>query len=582
MKRLRSLAALLLSLCMAALLVPALADGTLEGDANVDQRNYPSVAPFIHPPFYNVKVAVEVDASGVITAVRDNGTGGPGSVQEGNEEFWATKNKPYFDAAVAGGIFDMFAGKTADEVRAMDMSSGADAVTGATMVSAAVQEAVLNALEGKAGKAFLPNEGNVLPVESVDGNVVTLASELPADFDLQVLDIRWGVRNEEIVSADLWTAEIEDARVVITFAEGADLKPGYYYVNVVDAGGTYRSPAFEGGPAAAQAPYFVIDSGLAPEDVSFDGSAIVLNGADMADYLANIQHVQILAEGAEKPVEQEVVGHHGTAGSFIALDANGVLNADGVVKARNGSESPLFEDGVAYTVTVAAFGYPEITFPFSKAGAVDEAAEAAALLEAVKGTYEPLFPVITDPQYDALWLDPCVAALGDEFGPVAAEMLKEACNGTLYGQEAVDAFGDGYEGAQFDCLFINGPAFITFDGETISGTDESGAEVFSHAYAYVGKLLLGGMMEGFLYETADADAGEFRYFYLMPDTPATTFHLEFRYGSDVDDLAKYNEGPYAYWLAAAFPVDADAAMIENVISLFCEENLAELQAEGAA
>ena len=90
------------------------------------------------------------------------------------------------------------------------------------------------------------------------------------------------------------------------------------------------------------------------------------------------------------------------------------------------------------------------------------------------------------------------------------------------------------------------------------------------------------MMEGYLYETADEDAGEFKYFYMMPDTPATTYHLEFRYGANVDDLAKYNEGPYAYWLAAAFPVDADEEMIKNVITLFCEENLAEAQAEDAA
>ncbi len=241
-----------------------------------------------------------------------------------------------------------------------------------------------------------------------------------------------------------------------------------------------------------------------------------------------------------------------------------------MVKARNGSENPLFEAGVSYTVTVAAFGYPELSFSYVKE---DDAAEAAALLEAVKGTYEALFPVITAPAYDQLWLDPCVAALGEEMGPAAAEMLKAACSGTIYGQEAIDAFGDGSNGAQFDCLFINGVTQITFDGSTISGTDENGNPVFSHAYAYAGKLSLAGMMEGYLYETADADAGEFRYFYMMPDTPETTYHLEFRYGSDADALAAYSEGPYAYWLAAGFPVDADEEMIRNVITLFCEENL---------
>ena len=579
MKTLRSMVAVLMTLCMALAVGCALADQTLEGDAHVDQRNYPSTAPFIHPPFYNVRLTVEVNDSGVITAVKDNGTGAAGSVQEGNEEFWANKNKAYYDAAVNAGLLDAFVGKTQAEVEAMNMTSGADAVTGATMVSAAAQEAVLNAFEGKAGKTFLEVEGSALPVESVEGGVITLRNALPEDFDLQVLDIRWGVRNEEIVPADSYTVEIADGKVVITFQDMSGMKAGYYYVNVVDGSGKYRSPAFEGGPAAAQAPYFILDSGLTAADISFDGQGVVLASGSIADYLQNIEHVQILAEGAERATEQEIVGHHGTVGNFIALDENGVLNADGVVKARNGSESPLFEDGKQYTVTVAAFGYPELVFPYAKS---DETAEAAALLEAVKGTYEALFPVITDPQYDEIWLAPCVEMMGDEMGPTVAELLKAACNGTIYGQEAIDAYGDGSNGAQFDCLLINGVSNITFDGNQISGVNENGETVFSHAYAYAGKLSLGGMMEGYLYETADEDAGEFRYFFMMPDTPATTYHLEFRYGSNVDDLTKYNDGPYAYWLAAGFPVDADEAMTEDVIDLFCDENLAEMAQEQPA
>ncbi len=228
---------------------------------------------------------------------------------------------------------------------------------------------------------------------------------------------------------------------------------------------------------------------------------------------------------------------------------------------------------LALLISCSAFGMAEAT---------DDAAEAAALLENIKGTYEALFPVITKPEYDQIWLDPCVAAMGEEDGPMAAEMLKAACNGTIYGQEAIDAYGDGSNGAQFDCLLINGVSTITFNGNTISGADGEGTQVFSHEYTYVSKLTLAGMMEGYLYETADEDAGEFKYFFMMPDTPATTYHLEFRYGSNADDLAKYNEGPYAYWLAAGFPVDADDEMIRNVITLFCEENLAEAQAEDAA
>ena len=211
----------------------------------------------------------------------------------------------------------------------------------------------------------------------------------------------------------------------------------------------------------------------------------------------------------------------------------------------------------------------------------DDAAVAAQLLEDVKGTYEPLFPVITDPAYDQIWLDHCAAVVGDEMAPEVAQTLKDACNGTIYGQEAIDAYGDGSNGAQFDCLFVGGVDQITFDGATISGT-LAGEAVFSHEYAYVSPLSLGGMMNGWLYETADADAGEFKYFFMMPDTPASTYHLEFRYGSDVDALTEYATGPYAYWLAAGFPVDADEVMTENVIGLFCDENLAEMADEKPA
>jgi hypothetical protein len=367
MKAFRTLLALVMALCLSLGVSCALADQTLEGDANVDQRSYPAVTPFIHPPFYNVKLTVEVDDHGVITAVTDNGTGGAGSVQEGNEEFWANKNKPYFDAAVNGGLLEKFVGKTLDEVKAMDMTSGGvDTVSGATLVSAAAQEAVMNALEGKAGKTFLDVEGSALPVESIDGNVVTLKNALPEDFDVQVLDIRWGVRNENVVPAESYAVDIADGKGTITFRDAASLKAGYYYVNVVDGNGKYRSPSFEGGPAAAQAPYFIIDSGLTAEDISFDGQRVVLASGSMADYLQNIEHVLILADGAEKATEQAIVGHHGTASTFIALDENGALNFDGVVKARNGSESPLFEAGVSYTVTVAAFGYPSFPSPTSR------------------------------------------------------------------------------------------------------------------------------------------------------------------------------------------------------------------------
>ena len=220
----------------------------------------------------------------------------------------------------------------------------------------------------------------------------------------------------------------------------------------------------------------------------------------------------------------------------------------------------------------------------SAAEEVDDATQDAAekLLEDVSGTYDALFPVITSPDYDQIWLDSCAAVLGEDAAPAVAEELKAACNGTIYGQEAIDAYGDGSNGAQFDCLFINGPAQIVFDGKKISGLDENGTTVFSHEYSFVEPASIAGMMNGYLYRTEDADAGEFEYFFLLPDTPDTTFHTEFRYGSDPEAMMLYNEGPYAYWLAAGILADRDEQMVQNVIDLFCTENLAEMSAEAAA
>lgn len=69
------------------------------------------------------------------------------------------------------------------------------------------------------------------------------------------------------------------------------------------------------------------------------------------------------------------------------------------------------------------------------------------------------------------------------------------------------------------------------------------------------------------------DAGDFTYFFFRDDTMETTYHIEFRYGSDLAALQQYMKGQYAYWLAAGIDANADAETIDNVIALFCNENL---------
>ena len=73
----------------------------------------------------------------------------------------------------------------------------------------------------------------------------------------------------------------------------------------------------------------------------------------------------------------------------------------------------------------------------------------------------------------------------------------------------------------------------------------------------------------------DADSGEFTYFCIEPDTNDTTYHIELRYGSDLDALGQYDAGAYAYWLGSGISTDHDQEMVENCIRLFCTENLSE-------
>ena len=63
-------------------------------------------------------------------------------------------------------------------------------------------------------------------------------------------------------------------------------------------------------------------------------------------------------------------------------------------------------------------------------------------------------------------------------------------------------------------------------------------------FHYIGMEEIRGL---YIYESDDADSGEFTYFCMAPDTMATTWHIEFRYGSDLDALKQYDAGEYAYW-----------------------------------
>lgn len=198
--------------------------------------------------------------------------------------------------------------------------------------------------------------------------------------------------------------------------------------------------------------------------------------------------------------------------------------------------------------------------------------EAEQLLSDLSGSYQELFPVLFEEQYDRLWIDDSAAVVGEADAASTAEMLKGSVGGDIWGEEAIEAYGE--EGGSFYCGWLNGLSELTIDGDTmeISGTDAAGKELFSSTYHFSG-------MAGDLYvfESDDATVGDYAYFAFLPDTPDSTYHIEFRYGSNDADFGEWMAGEYAYWMAAGIPTDYTQALIEDCIKLFCDENLAEAE-----
>ncbi len=131
---------------------------------------------------------------------------------------------------------------------------------------------------------------------------------------------------------------------------------------------------------------------------------------------------------------------------------------------------------------------------------------------------------------------------------------------------------------------INGAQSLTFKDDTVTILKTDGTQE-THTYEYLGKYNIGEgetmMYQGNeislsfpvdVYKSTD-EAGEFNYFMMREDTMDTTWHLEFRYGSDLEALQGYMVGPYAYWLAAGIDEKANADTINKVIALFCLENM---------
>ena len=217
---------------------------------------------------------------------------------------------------------------------------------------------------------------------------------------------------------------------------------------------------------------------------------------------------------------------------------------------------------------------------------VSGAAGLGGVFPAVAGengtTYVSLFDVIISDKWTPVWVDYVAAIVGEDAAASMTAGLQGAISSDLYGEVAVSAFADG--SYAFDCDFINGAQSLTFQGNTVTVLKTDGGSE-THTYEYLGQYNI-GEGETMLYQGTEIsmafpvdaykstdEAGEFNYFFLREDTMEETYHIEFRYGRDLEELQGYLVGPYAYWLAAGIDENADENTINRVIALFCLENM---------
>ena len=191
-------------------------------------------------------------------------------------------------------------------------------------------------------------------------------------------------------------------------------------------------------------------------------------------------------------------------------------------------------------------------------------------LNSISGTYVELFPVLSMDEYHSAWLEATAPLVGEENAEAATELLLSLCMAELYGAEAAEKYEADPDSMAFNCYFLGGVDKFIMDGNVITGVDENGETVFTHAYQPMDLKNENGFI---FYRSEDADSGEFTYFAFSPDTMETTYHLEFRYAEDVNDLQSWFEGNYAYWNAAAIAENCDAETVINAINLFVTENL---------
>lgn len=214
--------------------------------------------------------------------------------------------------------------------------------------------------------------------------------------------------------------------------------------------------------------------------------------------------------------------------------------------------------------------------------------QAESSLAALEGTYVNLFDAFSEEKYNDMWADALLkyCNVSSDKANAVKEAFLSVYKTDVYGLEAEKLANEDPNYFAFNCAMTQGVAELTIDGNTITGVDKDGNEVFSneytfyksmkHDYGKMNDVYGAGLTEEdwpcFDIYVSDGPDDEFKYFAFADDTPEETFHIEFRYGDDPEALCRYFDGKYGYWMASGIFKNCDDEMMKNCINLFVEEN----------
>lgn len=229
--------------------------------------------------------------------------------------------------------------------------------------------------------------------------------------------------------------------------------------------------------------------------------------------------------------------------------------------------------GCGQQSAITASSASSVSSSVASSASASQVMDAEDYLSGISGTYVELFPEMAKSEYRNLWIDAATPLVGETMRNRLRICCWECAWQSRMARRLLKICSrSGQHGVQL--LFSGRRGKFVMNGDTITGLDAQGQEVFAHTYQ---KLDVDNENSFLFYQSEDADSGEFTYFAFAPDTMETTYHLEFRYAEDLDDLQSWYEGNYAYWNAAAIAEDYDQATMENVIELFATENLSEAE-----